>query len=195
MPTPLPITRLCAHPANSNVMPAKLLKKLATHIERSGRYPPVIVRPFEGAYQILDGHHRVKAIESLGHTEAQCELWEVDDREALVLLTTLNRLEGSDDPKKRGALVSALMEGIELPALSKLLPEDSGRLRALASLHTTPPPRPMRPEALKASPVAVTFFVTADQRKALERRLREAGGSRECALLELTGVLDATQTQ
>ncbi|MFI4859507.1 MAG: ParB/RepB/Spo0J family partition protein [Phycisphaerales bacterium JB063] len=192
MPTLLPLDQLHAHDANSNVMPTKLLAKLAGHIERSGRYPPVIVRPHDGAYQILDGHHRVKAIQTLGYTQVQCEVWDVDDREALVLLTTLNRLEGRDDPKKRGALVDALMEGMALPALAKLLPEETGKLRALASLHAAPPPRPVRPEALKDTPVAVTFFVTAEQRKALEHRLREVGGSRERALLELTGVLDAS---
>ncbi|MEM9414560.1 MAG: ParB/RepB/Spo0J family partition protein [Planctomycetota bacterium] len=195
MPTPIPIEQLHAHPANSNVMPAKLLKKLAAHIERSGRYPPVIVRPHDGAYQVLDGHHRIEALKSLGHAEAQCEVWEVDDREALVLLTTLNRLEGSDDPKKRGALVGALMEGMALPAMAKLLPEDAGRLKALASIHAAPPPRPIRPEALASSPVAVTFFVTKEQRRALERRLEEVGGTRESALLGLTGVIDATQSK
>lgn len=181
---------LQAHPANSNVMPAKLVDKLAAHIERSGRYPPVIVRRHAGVYQILDGHHRVKALQQLGHTEVRCEVWDVDDDEALLLLATLNRLQGGDDPKKRGALVSALREGRGLPALAKLLPEDAARLRALSALHDAPPPRPVAPSALADAPVAVTFFVTPAQRRSLDRRLKEHGGTRERALLELTGVLD-----
>lgn len=194
MPTPLPIDQLHAHPLNSNVMSAKLLKKLATHIERTGRYPPVIVRPCDGAYQVLDGHHRVKALRSIGQGTVQCEVWPVDDREALVLLTTLNRLEGGDDAKKRGALVSTLMQDAALPALSKLLPEDVGRLRALAALHDAPPPRPLAPSAIADAPVAVTFFITPGQRRALDRRLASMGGTREAALLELTGAADDIET-
>lgn len=188
-PRLIPVDQLHAHPRNSNVMPTKLLKKLAAHIERTGRYPPVIVRPGGAGYQIIDGHHRVQALRQLGRDQARCEVWEVDDREALVLLATLNRLEGADDPKKRGALIGALRETAALPDLSKLLPEETGRLAALAMLHDAPPPAPLPPEALRDAPVAVTFFVTAGQRRALEHRLKEHGGTRESALLDLTGVV------
>jgi len=190
MPTPIPITELRPHPANSNTMPEKRLAKLAAHIGRTGRYPPVIVRPHEGAYQILDGHHRVKALTQLGHTSAQCEVWEVDDREALVLLATLNRLEGGDDPRKRGALISALRAEMKLPELAKLLPEESGRLKALSALHDAPPPRPLPPAAVGEAPVAVTFFMSPAQRRRLDRWLREHGGPREVALLALIGADD-----
>lgn len=190
-PRLIPVDQLHAHPRNSNVMPTKLLKKLAAHIERTGRYPPVIVRPRGAGYQIIDGHHRVQALRQFGRDQARCEVWEVDDREALVLLATLNRLEGADDPKKRGALIGALRETAALPDLSKLLPEETGRLAALATLHDAPPPAPRPPEALRDAPVAVTFFVTPDQRRALEHRLKEHGGTRESALLELAGVVIA----
>ncbi|MEM9560843.1 MAG: ParB/RepB/Spo0J family partition protein [Planctomycetota bacterium] len=190
MPTPIALTDLRAHPANSNTMPAKRLAKLAAHIGRTGRYPPVIVRPLGDAYQVLDGHHRVKALTQLGHDTAQCEVWDVDDREALILLATLNRLEGGDDPRKRGALVSALRGQVGLPALAKLLPEDTGRLRALSALHDAPPPRPLPPAAVGRAPVAVTFFMSKSQRHALDARLRAHGGPREAALLELIGAND-----
>lgn len=190
MTTTLPIEQLHAHPANSNVMPTRLVKKLSAHIERSGRYPPVIVRRHADGYQIIDGHHRVKALKQLARMEVRCEVWEVDDDEALLLLATLNRLQGGDDPKKRGALVSALRGARGLPALARLLPEDAARLRALSALHDAPPPRPFAPSAVVDVPVAVTFFVTPDQRRALDRKLKQHGGTRESALLELTGVLD-----
>jgi ParB-like chromosome segregation protein Spo0J len=190
-PTPRPIAldRLRPHPRNSNVMPGKLLKKLTEHIGRTGRYPPVIVRPLGADYQVLDGHHRVQALRALGHCEARCEVWEVDDREALVLLATLNRLEGADDPRKRGALIGALRETAALPDLAKLLPEETGRLAALSRLHDAPPPEPLPPDALRDAPVAVTFFMTPDQRRALDRRLNAHGGARASALLELVGVV------
>lgn len=185
----IPLDELRPHPQNSNVMPSKLLRKLAAHLKRTGRYPPVIVRPWDGGYQIIDGHHRVLALRQLGHASARCEVWDVDDRETLVLLATLNRLEGADDPKKRGALVSTLRDNLKLPDLAKLLPEEAGRLATLAALHDAPPPAPLPPGALKDAPVAVTFFVTTDQRRALDVRLKAHGGTREAALLALTGVV------
>lgn len=190
MPTPIPLAELRPHPANSNTMPAGRLDKLTAHLGRTGRYPPVIVRPSDGAYQILDGHHRVKALRKLGHTAAQCEVWDVDDREALILLATLNRLEGGDDPRKRGALISTLRKQVKLPELAKLLPEDSGRLKALSALHEQPPPRLLPPSAVESAPVAVTFFMTPGQRRALDARLNEHGGAREHALLQLIGIDD-----
>lgn len=191
MPIPIALTDLRAHPANSNTMPEKRLAKLTAHIGRTGRYPPVIVRPRAGGgYQVLDGHHRVKALRRLGVDTAQCEVWDVDDREALILLATLNRLEGGDDPRKRGALVSALNQQVGLPALAKLLPEDAGRLKALSVLHDAPPPPPLPPSAVGRAPVAVTFFMSKAQRQALDARLREHGGPRETALLELIGATD-----
>src|SRR5262245_21026475 len=87
---------LLAHPLNSNTMPPDLQEKLRAHIKRTGRYPFLVVRPHPsepGKYQVLDGHHRVAILRELGHTEARCDVWEVDDREAKLLLATLNRLQ------------------------------------------------------------------------------------------------------
>ena len=104
----IPLGQLRARIDNANVMPEALLAKLVRHIERTDRYPHLIVRPIadaglgaEGFYEILDGHHRAAALRRLGRTTARCEVWEVDDDEALVLLATLNRLQGRDDVLKR----------------------------------------------------------------------------------------------
>ncbi len=95
----IPIEDLCPHPLNANTMSEDLRAKLKVHIGRTGRYPFVVVRadPEEpGRFQILDGHHRVEILRELDHTEARCDIWNVDDREAKLLLATLNRLEGQD---------------------------------------------------------------------------------------------------
>ncbi|MBE3071108.1 MAG: ParB N-terminal domain-containing protein, partial [Planctomycetes bacterium] len=146
----IPLDDLLPHPENSNRMPPRLLEKLKGHIQRTGRYEPLVVRPLRigevagGAgdqnesracpttagqasratepdgvppptphsalstphcrYQILNGHHRAQALRELGHTHARCDVWEVDDAEARLLLATLNRLEGRDDPGLRARL-------------------------------------------------------------------------------------------
>lgn len=175
------------HPSNSNVMPEALLAKLAEHIADTDRYPPVIVRPWEDAYQILDGHHRVAALRRIGSASARCVVWEVDEEAALLLLATLNRLQGQDDPRKRAALVARLHDHQDLKALAARLPEDGDRLKKLLQLNDTPPP-PRPPQPLGEMPVAVHFFLLPRQRTALERKLRERGGGREDALLSLLGV-------
>ena len=182
---------LHAHPDNSNVMPPALLDKLVEHLRTADRYPPVIVRPLPageaGDGQILDGHHRVAALRRLGRDTARCVVWDVDDDEARLLLATLNRLQGQDDPRKRAALVARLSESMDLSALAARLPEDAYRLKKLAALaQRRPPPRTPRPIA--EMPVALHFFLRPAQRSAVETRLREVGGPREAALLKLLGL-------
>lgn len=191
----LPLAALRPHPDNANVMPPAMLRKLVEHLRATGQYPPIIVRQLppaedaaEGAYnasyQILDGHHRVAALRELGHDTADCSVWEVDDQQALVLLATLNRLQGEDDPRRRGTIVQQLSERIALPALAKLLPEDANKLGKLVELCQ--PPRPMnRPTPMAALPVAVHFFLLPAQRQQLDARLKQQGGTREQALLSL----------
>ena len=103
---------LTPHPLNANVMPEDLRAKLAAHIRRTGRYPFLVVRPHPdepGKYQVLDGHHRVEVLRELGFTEARCDVWDVDDREAKLLLATLNRLQGQDLPIRRAELIHELL--------------------------------------------------------------------------------------
>ncbi|MCE9590195.1 MAG: ParB/RepB/Spo0J family partition protein [Planctomycetes bacterium] len=189
------LERLEAHPANANVMRAVLFEKLKGHIERTDRYPPVIVRrgrrdacptgPGE-RYQILDGHHRVKALRALGRAQARCVVWEVTDEEALVLLATLNRLQGRDDVSLRASLMEELTArvGSSLASVAALVPEGLPDLRHLLDAAAAPV-SPRGPRPLEAMPVAVHFFLLPAQKSALERRLREAGGTREEALMRL----------
>lgn len=190
------LDHLHAHPANSNVMPERLVGKLADHIARSGRYPPLIVRPIDAdtgpqpdkptapAYQILDGHHRALALRRLGRTRADCVVWRADDREALVLLATLNRLQGQDDPRKRAALVGSLAEKHDLPALAQLLPERQDQLKKLLEINNRPP-RPRAPQPLEEMPVAIHFFLLPADKRRLDQVLRALGGTREEALMRL----------
>ena len=191
------LSQLFPHPFNSNVMPRPLFAKLVEHVKRTDRYPPVIVRRMvreesdaahDGAdarFQILDGHHRVAALRQLQRTSARCVVWEVDDDEAALLLATLNRLQGQDDPRKRAALVASLQEhGATLTALARALPERAEQLESLLRLNRPPLP-PTEPQSLDDLPVAVHFFLSPLQRSQLNTRLRELGGTREEALMRL----------
>ena len=43
-----------AHPENSNRMPPRLLVKLKAHIQRTGLYEPLVVRPMKARFRIAD---------------------------------------------------------------------------------------------------------------------------------------------
>ena len=97
----VPIDCLEPHPENANRMLPGLLEKLKSHIRRTGRYEPLVVRPMgraqakaqcggendrpqsgrlerrapsESRYQILNGHHRAEVLKALGHTRARCDV-------------------------------------------------------------------------------------------------------------------------
>jgi ParB-like chromosome segregation protein Spo0J len=132
---------LVPHPLNSNIMPEDLQEKLRAHIKRTGRYPHVVVRPHPddpAKYQVLDGHHRLAILKDLGHTEARCDVWDVDDREAKLLLATLNRLQGQDLPIKRAQLIHDLLGEMSLDDLAGLLPETDKQLEELHALLEFP---------------------------------------------------------
>lgn len=178
---------LLPHPDNANRMSPRLMEKLVNHIREHGEYPPLIVRPHPqhaGHYQILDGHHRAEALRQLHHTAAQCEIWNVDDQRATVLLLTLNRLHGEDDPRKRGALIARLSESFDARALARMLPDDAKAISKLAALAAPPPPLASPPQ-LDQMPHAVTFFLTRPQRDRLMARLEAISRNPSAALVQL----------
>ncbi|MFG0329310.1 MAG: ParB N-terminal domain-containing protein [Phycisphaerales bacterium] len=190
----LPLDALRGRADNANAMPRAAFRKLVAHLDRTGRYPPIIVRPCPDepdAYEILDGHHRVKALRAIGRAAtARCEVWPVDDAEALTLLTTLNRLEGRDDPAKRTALIAELTIRLGAARVAERLPESKRAVEKLARLASTAPPAPARPPRPESIPEPITFFLTRDQRALLELRLAEFDGSRSKRLVALLDLDD-----
>jgi ParB-like chromosome segregation protein Spo0J len=171
------------HPQNANVMSPKDKAALAANIRRSGRYPPLIVRPYPalaGQYQLLDGHQRVAVLRDLGEQDAPCLVWPCDDATALLLLATLNRLRGADEPAKRAALVEELGALVSPADLARLLPKDTHRLNntlaqkklsgaaLLVDLHAT-----MERTAASA-PMILSVTVPAEDAPVVEKALTHA---------------------
>jgi ParB-like chromosome segregation protein Spo0J len=175
----LPLDALEPHPENANRMPDRLLAKLRRHIERTGLYEPLVVRPLHAdrgrqAFQIVNGHHRARVLRELGHTRARCDVWDVGDEEARLLLATLNRLEGRDNPSARAALVARLAAERSAEELAALLPEPPDAVARLLAL-SKPPPEPVPPEALAPPLRPMTFFLTEEQHDLASEALREIG--------------------
>lgn len=182
-PRMVPLDDLMPHPLNSNVMPEDLREKLRVNIQRTGRYPFLVVRSHPqqpDKFQVLDGHHRIDVLRELGHTEARCDVWEVDDREAKILLATLNRLEGQDAPIRRAQLLHELLGEMSLGDLAGLLPEDERQLEELHTLLEFPADEiadlleDQVEEEEKVLPRVMSFVVTPDQEKVIEQAVEQA---------------------
>jgi ParB-like chromosome segregation protein Spo0J len=71
----IPVELLLEHPENSNLMNAETAQKLRRHIEQTGRYEPLTVRPHpseEGKFQVINGHNRLKVLRTLKFEKANC---------------------------------------------------------------------------------------------------------------------------
>lgn len=166
--------------------------------------PGEMPAPDDGSvYQLLNGHHRLQVLREIGHQAVRCDVWDVDDQEALLLLATLNRLQGGDDPMLRGRLLDALAAARSggnqtLADLVRELPEDRSALEKALSLARQPLPAPLSPADVSADlRQAVVFFLRSDQLTTLNRALRRTappqeqsaatdhGGRRAAALLRM----------
>jgi ParB family chromosome partitioning protein len=165
------LSKLVAHPDNPNRMSALTFNKLVHNIKLSGKYEPLTVRPHpkkEGFYQIINGHHRTKALQKLGLQSADCVVWDVDDKQTAVLLATLNRLAGTDLLDKKLKLLEKLKSKFETKELSKLLPYTKTQIEKLTNLRRV---------ELTAKPADIdfakplVFFVTDGQLEIIERAL------------------------
>jgi ParB/RepB/Spo0J family partition protein len=128
---------LIADPRNANVCAPDVLEKLTRHIERTGLCPSLLVRPHpkkKNQYVIVDGHHRKLAVASLGWIEVECQVKDITETEAGLLLLTLNRLRGTDIPRKRAELMENLLPQFDLEALSLMLPESTAEIEGLLAL-------------------------------------------------------------
>ncbi len=113
------IDSIVANPWNPNVMTDSIFQKMKLTIEDKGLFGSIIVRPFAGCYQILDGQHRWKACKELGYKElpVECSVTEISDSDTKFWTIYFNNTKGKDDIEKRSQIFEALDAG-----QSQLLP-------------------------------------------------------------------------
>jgi ParB family chromosome partitioning protein len=133
----IPVELLLEHPENSNLMNAETAQKLRRHIEQTGKYEPLTVRPHpseEGKFQVINGHNRLKVLRTLKFEKANCVVWNLDEQQARLYLATLNRLSGKDIPERRAALLDNLFQSFDVDDLTLLLPDDKKQIEQLERL-------------------------------------------------------------
>jgi ParB/RepB/Spo0J family partition protein len=160
------LDKLVAHPDNPNRMSKANFAKLVRNIRQTGKYEPLIVRPCPGdaeRFQIINGHHRAKALQELGYTHADVLIWDIDDRQTDILLATLNRLHGSDMLEKKLALMKKLSSQMQAKQLARLLPQTARQLERLANFSSLRDKLPKAPAAPKPLAAPCVFFLSDEQ--------------------------------
>ncbi|MHC4619775.1 MAG: ParB/RepB/Spo0J family partition protein [Planctomycetota bacterium] len=169
------LDKLAGHPDNPNRQSKANFAKLVRNIARTGRYEPLIVRPYpekEGFYQIINGHHRRRALSELGYEAADCIVWDVDDEQTDILLATLNRLGGSDVLARKLKLLERLKKRFGSRELSRLAPQTKKQIERLTNLKM--PRGPVKMEAgFSANPMV--FLLNDEQQGIVEEALTLAG--------------------
>jgi ParB/RepB/Spo0J family partition protein len=75
----------------------KYITKLAEDIKAEGQLKPIMVRPHPtepNRYQVVDGEHRVRALQKLGKTLVRAEVHALTDEEAYYRAMRINQLHG-----------------------------------------------------------------------------------------------------
>ncbi len=163
--------KLIDHPENANRQKKFIFDKLVGNIQKTGRYQPLIVRPApkkKGKFQIINGHHRKRALQKIGRKKADCIIWNLTDHQADLLLMSLNSLTGSDDVTQKRHLLKKLTEQMNASELSNFIPETKSQIEKLVSMNRISLAEPRAPES-QLSPVV--FFVTAGQKNRIESAL------------------------
>lgn len=197
------LDKLIAHPDNPNRMSKGKFTKLLRNIERTGRYEPLVVRlcpnkscnscaacpeqsrrdrnPNEdkkSCFQIINGHHRWRALKELGHKTAEAVIWDINDQDTDIMLATLNRLGGSDVLDKKLALLKRLNQSAfrgQTTELAKLLPQTANQIKRLTELKISDCRKAV--ENRKSQILNPLVFFLNDEQQAIVRKALSAAMS------------------
>ena len=127
----LPTDRLHPNDYNPNAMTTEEFTELVEEVQHLGRLPkPVVVRPNETGYQIVDGEHGWRAAQEAGLAEVACEVVEVDDFEAMRQTYKRNQ-HGTHNKVRLGQMFRWMMEdkGLSQRALAEEINVSEGTVR------------------------------------------------------------------
>ena len=176
------LKKLIAHPDNPNRMSRTNFAKLVRNIKRTGRYEPLVVRRSakkRGCFEIINGHHRCRALGELDYEQADCVVWDIDDEQADILLSTLNRLGGSDELDRKLALLRRLNKKMKSAELAKLLPQTAKQIERLANLRRPGPVAAELTRGARCFANPMVFFVDDTQQQIIKNAIGLVGEPQE----------------
>jgi ParB/RepB/Spo0J family partition protein len=168
----LALDKILDHPGNPNSMSSENFRKLVANIESSGKYEPIVVRRHpeeQGFYQIINGHHRRKALAKLGIKCADTIVWDVNDEQVNIFLATLNRLSGKDDLSMKLKLLKKIAENKTAKELSRILPHSTKQIEKMLDLKRIKNLDASEPLGDFSRPLI--FFLTEKQRHVIDNAI------------------------
>ena len=131
----LPLDNLKEALWNANEMDPAMEAHLDESIDRYGLLQNLVVRPLgDGAYEVISGNQRVRALRDRGSPTVPCVIVDLDDARARMLAQALNRVHGEDDLGLKAELLREVLESMPQQEVLALLPETAESLAELASL-------------------------------------------------------------
>jgi len=108
----IPLADLRDAPLNANRLAPEKYVQLVASIRRLGFVVPIVARDDEeGGFEIVDGHHRVRAVREIGELAAiPTVVLEADEDPALAALA-LNRLRGETDLAVASLMIDEMLAG------------------------------------------------------------------------------------
>lgn len=90
------------------------LKELKSSIKEHRLLNSLVVKEKEnGRYEMLSGHRRKKALELIGAIEAICNIKDLSDEEAIILMVDSNIYREKIFPSEKGFAYKMKLEGIK----------------------------------------------------------------------------------
>lgn len=124
----IPVEDIEPDPENANEMSEALYEALVSDIKSNGFTQPVLVRPVDIGYRLIDGEHRWRAVSELGVLRIPAIVIEADDDDARLRLLTMNRFRGQLVPTREAKIIADLARRIEKSDLGSRLGMTGGQL-------------------------------------------------------------------
>lgn len=118
--TDIKVEDITPDPVNPNTVPDEVMKALEADILERGYVQPVLVRPHDGKYRIIDGEHRWRVLKDAGAQTISCIIDDAGEDSARLRLISMNNLVGEFEPTKLADVMANL---------AKTMPEDELRAR------------------------------------------------------------------
>jgi ParB family chromosome partitioning protein len=158
---------------NPNRMDERKFRALVKSISERGFVQPLVVRPAEhGAFEVLDGAHRLRALFELGEKHADCVVLDEKEADAKMRTLSMNRLRGECDYEALAGVLGTL--GLDDAAISAALAfseRDLSEIRAL--LEKTPSVDFNLPAEERY--VLMDFYLAPEDAEIVEKALKSTG--------------------
>jgi ParB family transcriptional regulator, chromosome partitioning protein len=130
----IPVARLREAPWNANRVPAAILRRIRRSLLEFGIVENLVARPHpceRQAFEVISGNHRLRLFVELGVEAVPVVVLELDDARARLLVQTLNRTRGTDDPVACAQLLERILLEFEPARVAEFLPESEATIDRL----------------------------------------------------------------